>query len=258
MRLRTAFELSPTTPQTDSARHADSYGNGCAEFYDEIYAPASRAAIDRLAQLAGDGRVLEAGVGTGRYALPLAARGVSVYGIDASAAMLDVLRRKAGAESVVTTLGDFSATSVGGTFRLIVCLTNTLTLLPDAARQESALARFASALSDDGAVLIETTHAPGTAESATTDIALETRHGPRRYRVRCRDVDNAALDTWAVRAGLRCAERWRDWRGTPWRGEHGTVLSLFQKKPLATHPLCAASARAELAARAPKASRNSD
>ena len=68
-------------PAADTARACD-YGNGCAEFYDDIYAPAARIAIDRLVMLADGGSVLEAGVGTGRYALPLAARGIQVHGID--------------------------------------------------------------------------------------------------------------------------------------------------------------------------------
>lgn len=232
MRTQTAFELPlATSPVTECQTHAASYGNGCAEFYDEIYAPASRAAIERLVTLAGDGPVLEAGIGTGRYALPLAARGVVVHGIDASPAMLEILRQKSGGDYVTTTLGDFSTASVSGTFRLVVCLTNTLALLPDAASQARAMTRFADMVSDDGAVLVETTHTPEASQTVTTDIALETRHGPRRYRVKCRDVDNAALDTWAARASLRCVERWRDWRGTSWRGEHGTVLSLFRKIP---------------------------
>ena len=42
------------------------------------------AVIDVLAELAGDGRALEFGVGTGRIALPLARRGVDVHGIDLS------------------------------------------------------------------------------------------------------------------------------------------------------------------------------
>jgi SAM-dependent methyltransferase len=44
---------------------------------------------------------LEVGVGTGQLALPLAAVGIPVTGIDLSPAMLDVLRGKAGAEGPV-------------------------------------------------------------------------------------------------------------------------------------------------------------
>ena len=43
-------------------------------------------AVDVLADLAGDGRALEFGIGTGRIALPLARRGVEVHGVDLSQA----------------------------------------------------------------------------------------------------------------------------------------------------------------------------
>lgn len=211
--------------------YASAYGEGCAEFYDEIYAAPSRAAIEMLASLAGDGPVLEAGVGTGRYALALAVRGIAVHGIDTSPAMLAVLRSKSGAASVTTTLGDFSTTPVSGAFRLIACLTNTLSLLPDAARQAQAIVQFAAALHDDGTVLVESTHAPGEMRRVWTDIPLETRRGTRRYRVACCEFDGESLDAWAANAGLRRCARWRDWRGTPWRGEPGPMLSLYRKNP---------------------------
>lgn len=209
---------------------AAEYGDGCAQFYDEIYAPAPRAAVAQLVALASAGPVLEAGVGTGRYALPLAAHGIEVHGIDASSAMLDVLRRKAGATSIVTTLADFSVVSLDRAFRLIVCLTNTIALLPDSARQAQAIARFAAALDDDGTLLIETTHAADGAARTSTDVTLPTRHGARRYRADCCEVDSEALDAWAAEGGLRCIARWRDWRGTPWRGEPGNLLSLYRRK----------------------------
>ena len=40
--------------------------------------------VDRLAELAGDGRALEFAIGTGRVAVPLAERGVPVTGIELS------------------------------------------------------------------------------------------------------------------------------------------------------------------------------
>lgn len=215
-------------PAADTARACD-YGNGCAEFYDDIYAPAARIAIDRLVMLADGGAVLEAGVGTGRYALPLAARGIQVHGIDASPAMLGVLRRKAGNAPIATTLGDFSTIRMRAKYRLVVCLTNTLALLPDTDSQSQAIACFADALDDRGAVLVETTHSPNHSGIVRTDVLLDTPRGARRYRVACRDVAPDTLDHWAGRAGLRCVARWRDWHGTPWNHEHRNVLSLYRK-----------------------------
>ena len=62
--------------------------------------PTSTATVAALRELAGAGPVLELGVGTGRLALPLAAAGVEVHGLDASEAMLARLRAKPGGDAV--------------------------------------------------------------------------------------------------------------------------------------------------------------
>lgn len=64
------------------------------------------AVVDVLAELAAGGRALELGIGTGRIALPLAARGVPVHGIDLSRAMVARLREKPGGDAIGVTIGD--------------------------------------------------------------------------------------------------------------------------------------------------------
>ena len=54
---------------------------GTGMFAPEVLGPT----VDRLAELAGDGRALEFAIGTGRVAVPLARRGVPVTGIELSA-----------------------------------------------------------------------------------------------------------------------------------------------------------------------------
>ncbi len=72
---------------------ASTYGDRIAGVYDEFYRPANVSErVDVLAELAAGGRALELGIGTGTYALPLAARGVAVHGIEASRSMVDRLR----------------------------------------------------------------------------------------------------------------------------------------------------------------------
>jgi SAM-dependent methyltransferase len=84
------FDESPQAP--------DRYGELWADVYDDEHSslvpPANQLSL--LAELGGNGRVLELGIGTGRVALPLAARGVSVEGVDASPAMVARLRSKPG------------------------------------------------------------------------------------------------------------------------------------------------------------------
>lgn len=64
------------------------YNEACAEVYDQWFGHCEEAAVERLAELAGSGRVLELGIGSGLIALPLAARGIEVHVIDNSPAMV--------------------------------------------------------------------------------------------------------------------------------------------------------------------------
>src|SRR5215467_12765957 len=96
------------------------YGDRWAEVYDKYHRHVDPGpAVEFLAGLAGDGRVLELAIGTGRVALPLAARGITVEGIDASAAMAERLRAKPGGESIPVAMGDMAQVPVSGRFRLV-------------------------------------------------------------------------------------------------------------------------------------------
>src|SRR5438128_9064357 len=108
---------------------ASTYGQRFAEIYDDWHASYDEAAITTLAELAQGGRALELGIGTGRVALPLAARGVEVHGIDVSEAMVAELRAKAGGEHIPVTVGDFSGVPVEGDFDLIFVVFNTFFVL---------------------------------------------------------------------------------------------------------------------------------
>jgi SAM-dependent methyltransferase len=111
---------------------ADGYfGEPVAATYDESesaeFEPGVvEAAVDVLAGLAGDGRALELGVGTGRIALPLARRGVLVHGIDMSRAMVARMRAKPGGDAIGVTIGDFATTRVDGTFSVAYLVFNTI------------------------------------------------------------------------------------------------------------------------------------
>src|ERR1043165_3460554 len=92
------------------------YDQGSADMFDPaVLGPA----VDFLAELAGEGAALELGIGTGRVALPLSKRGVSVHGIDLSEAMVSRLREKPGSQAICVTIGDFATTRVDGRFSLV-------------------------------------------------------------------------------------------------------------------------------------------
>src|SRR5262249_23704646 len=124
---------------------ADGYfGEPVAATYDEesaeMFAPgAVDPVVDLLAGLAGDGRALELGIGTGRIALPLAARGVPVRGIDLSRAMVARLRAKPGGAQIDVTIGDFATARAPGTFTLAYLVFNTIMNLTT---QEAQVACF--------------------------------------------------------------------------------------------------------------------
>jgi SAM-dependent methyltransferase len=92
-------------------------------------------AVEVLAELAGTGRALELGIGTGRLALPLAGRGVPVHGIDLSRAMVARMRAKPGGDAIGVTIGDFATTRVDGTFTVVYLVFNTIMNLTTQANQ---------------------------------------------------------------------------------------------------------------------------
>ena len=138
----------------------DHFGERVAERFDERYAHKATPAVvdpivDFLADLAGAGDALELGVGTGRIALPLAARGVRVHGIDLSDAMVARLRAKPGAEHVAVTVGDFATTTIEGTFSVVYLVANTIMNLTTQDKQVSCFVNAAAHLEPNGCFVVE-------------------------------------------------------------------------------------------------------
>ena len=101
-RLQQQQQQPPDVWDHEAAERYDTPGEG-------MFAPAVLGpTVDRLAELAGDGPALEFGIGTGRVAVPLAARGVRVAGIELSPPMLAKLRTKADEATIPVTLGDMA------------------------------------------------------------------------------------------------------------------------------------------------------
>src|SRR5437867_4724684 len=111
--------------------------------------------VDVLVELAGSGRALELGIGTGRIALPLAGGGVPVHGIDLSRAMVARLRAKPGGDDIGVTIGDFATTTVDGTFSLAYLVFNTILNLTTQAAQVACFSNVAAHLEPGGCFVIE-------------------------------------------------------------------------------------------------------
>jgi SAM-dependent methyltransferase len=214
----------------DETETAARYGEGCAAFYDEIYPPPGAQALRLLCKLADGGAVLEAGIGTGRYALALLAQGLAVHGIESSPAMRQTLLAKPGAAGLGLTAGEFSRVSAPGRYALVLCLTNTLALLPRRNSQRAAVLRLAQSLAPGARLLLETSHEDTVRagdDTSEVDIEFISQRGTFNYRVQLLPLQLADLDDWTAACGLRRIARWRNWHGQDWNGEAGMVLSLY-------------------------------
>lgn len=138
----------------------DHFGERVADGYDESVANLFEPdvvdpAVELLADLTGDGTALELGIGTGRIALPLVRRGVSVHGIDLSRAMVARLLAKPGSENIDVTIGDFATTTVEGTFSVAYLVFNTIGNLTTQEEQIGCFQNVAAHLEPGGCFVIE-------------------------------------------------------------------------------------------------------
>ncbi len=133
-----------------------SFGEDVAETYRDVQRGDESAAVAFLAQLAHGGPALELAIGAGRIALPLAAQGIQVDGIDIAPAMLDQLRAKPGGDKIAATIGDFADVAVTGVYRLIYVVWNSLFNLLTQEDQVRCFQNVAAHLTADGVFVIET------------------------------------------------------------------------------------------------------
>jgi SAM-dependent methyltransferase len=223
---------------------------------DEMFdAAAIEPAVDFLAELAGGGRALELGIGTGRVALPLARRGVPVHGIDLSEAMVRRLRAKPGGGDIGTTIGDFATTTVEGSFRLAYLVYNTIMNLTTQAAQVACFRNVAAHLEPRGCFVIEVMipelqRLPSgetfrvfsggesswgideydVATQGLTSHHLETVDGrAERFSVPFRYVWPSELDLMAELAGMTLRERWAGWDREPFTSESRKHVSVWEK-----------------------------
>jgi SAM-dependent methyltransferase len=133
-------------------RVAARYDESEAEMFDPAVV---NPVIDLLVEIAGSGRALELGIGTGRIALPLAQRGVQVHGIELSKAMVARLRAKPRGQDIDLTIGDFATTTVDGTFSVAYLVFNTILNLTTQAAQVACFRNVAAHLEPGGCFVIE-------------------------------------------------------------------------------------------------------
>lgn len=235
------------------------FGPEEAARYDEGHVRGDEeTAAEFLAALARGGRALELAIGTGRIALPLAARGVAVEGVDFSEAMVARLRAKPGGEQIPVTIGDFSEAPARGPFRLVYVVFNTLFNLLTQEAQVRCFENAAARLEPGGAFVVEAfvpawLHRLEDAQyvaAEAVDVArvvldvgrhdpvaqtLDESHvvlsaqGTRVTPIVCRYAWPAELDLMARIAGLRLRERWGGWSREPFTADSRNCVSVWEK-----------------------------
>jgi SAM-dependent methyltransferase len=207
--------------------------------------------VDVLAELADGGAALELGIGTGRIALPLAARGLPVHGIDLSEPMVAQLRAKRGGDAISVTIGDFATTRVDGTFRLVYLVYNTINNLTTQDAQVACFENAAAHLEPGGCFVVEVgvpdlQRLPpgerfvafavrddyvGVDEYDVVDQGLISHHQStgRRLSMPFRYVWPSELDLMARIAGLTLRDRWEDWTRAPFTAASRSHISVWQK-----------------------------
>jgi SAM-dependent methyltransferase len=230
------------------------YGEGFADVYDDWYGDLEGLddAVATLAALAGGGRVLELGVGSGRLAIPLAAGGTEVWGVDASPAMLDRLAAAPGGSAVHGVLGDMADPSgalaaaggePGDGFAVVALAFNTFFLLAGEGAQRRCLEACAGLLAPGGCLVVEAyvpADPPKDAETVLEPraVALDrvvftvSTHRPAEQVVHGQHVElretGVRLRPWVLRyltpgqlddlaagVGLRRRDRWGSWDRQP-------------------------------------------
>ena len=257
MRARNSSRYLPAVPGDDGyfdervAARYDESAEIAGMFDPDVVGPV----VDFLVELAGNGRALELGIGTGRIALPLAERGVAVHGIELSRAMAARLRAKPGGEEIGVTIGDFATTTVDGTFAVAYLVFNTINNLTTQPAQVACFRNVAAHLEPGGCFVIEVgvpdlqrlppgeTLLPlyvsetswGFDEFDVANQGLISHHFElvqgqvERNSIPFRYVWPSELDLMAELAGMRLRERWSGWKREPFTSESRKHVSVWEK-----------------------------
>jgi hypothetical protein len=234
----------------------DSFGEAAAAVYDEALRGTEESTVSLLHELARGRPALELAIGTGRIALPLAARGTPVDGIDLSPAMVAKLRSKPGGEALAVSMGDFADVGIEGTYGLIYIVFNTLFNLLSQEEQVRCFENVAVHLDADGLFVVEAQvptylsdlrgHQHVNAEAVeVTRVVLDVGHhdpvtqhhyenhvvltpeGLRFYPVVQRYAWPSELDLMARIAGLRLVDRWGGWEREPFTAQSTNHISVY-------------------------------
>jgi hypothetical protein len=235
----------------------DSFDEAAAQIYDQTDVRGDeRATVALLAELANGGTALELAIGTGRIALPLAAKGIGVDGIDMSETMVQQLRAKPGGEHLSITMGDFADVAVDRTYTLVYLVFNTLFNLLEQEDQVRCFVNVAKHLTDDGLFVVEAMvpaylyrlrddqyvdaeqlevgrvtfdvgrHDPVAQRLDESHVVLSP-DGVQLFPIVCRYAWPSELDLMARIAGLRLHHRWAGWERERFTAASRNCISVY-------------------------------
>jgi SAM-dependent methyltransferase len=241
--------------------HDQSYGDGFADVYDDWYAEITDvdASTAALSDLAAGARVLELGVGTGRLAIPLAATGLEVHGLDTSTAMLDRMAAKPGGGLVHRHVGDMVDGLPDGPFGLVFVAYNTFFSLLTAERQQACFTEVSRRLAPDGCFVVEA-FVPDAGNERTSGVTVRSvsadrvvlsvntsdpvRQVAEGQYVDITEAGGVRLRPWSIRwaspgqldamahaAGLTTAARWAGFDRAPFSDDSERHVSIFRPRP---------------------------
>ncbi|MFD3912931.1 class I SAM-dependent methyltransferase [Streptomyces sp. NPDC058603] len=237
----------------DTAQRYDTPGSGM--FAPEVLGPT----VDRLAQLAGEGAALEFAIGTGRVAVPLAERGVSVTGIELSRPMVERLRTKVDEATIPVIIGDMATAVAPGKFDLVYLVFNTISNLLTQDEQVQCFHNAARHLTPGGRFVIElwvpelrklppgqeatVWHCePGYIGLDTYDVLrqhvvshhfrFDETQQAQLFRSPHRYIWPAELDLMARLAGFELETRHGDWDGSAFTAESRSHVSVYRVPPV--------------------------
>lgn len=233
----------------------ETYGEMIADVYDDWYGDVDPQMLEMLTRLAGGGKALELGIGTGRVAIPLAESGIKMYGIDASHAMVEKLKLKQGSDEINLHIGSFVEISFTENFDLVYVVFITIFALLTQEEQVHCFQNVAKHLESKGlftveafipdlsrfqggqtvraiqlesqqtrldASIIDPIHQVITSQHIVLDNE-KTRINP----VKLRYIWPSEMDLMARLAGLQLLHRWENWNQAPFTSSSRKHISVY-------------------------------
>lgn len=221
--------------------------------------PLAQAIVAVLHDLAGEGPALELAVGGGRIAIPLAASGVEVHGIDISANAIEQLRAHPRGGAIIASVADLSDFALDVEYELIYCVANGLFNVG----QEGQVRCFelvAAHLAPGGVFLVDSGYTPRWFETLRNGQYVEARHFELNFAslqaLRVDPVEQVAyqqnlylskdgiafspcvhrysslgeLDLMARMAGLQRRALWGGWTREPYRPDSQRLVATYEAR----------------------------